>query len=225
VTRPKEPIINLDEKTPEELVNYFDYHNKAIALRAIRRINEVDPDSVSKDVKRTVAMGLKDVAEDTNKSSAARCAATEGMITWGGKYSVPILVGILDKETQNPNPVHRFSRQGLEQQKIILKALNDFGDRSAPVPVARVLAQGNGNMYAASEYLARVGPDAEDAVLTNVQPANYEITRETVQLLGKIGTKKSFKAFNLLKKTIFYQQVKQEITDARKAILERERNK
>lgn len=133
----------------------------------------------------------------------------QGMVIWGKEYSVPLLVELLDQNSTT------------KQQKIILGALIDFKDYSAIEPVAKVLAEGNSNLYTASNYLATIGPNAEKAVLAYVRPTSLELTKETIRLLGKIGSRKSLVAFVRLKKLPYYNLVEQDIREAKQAVLDR----
>ena len=205
--------IDLSDKTPQELVSYFTHYDSEVAIRAIRRINRVEPDSVSNEVKRDVAQTLKRVAFDRTNNSRLRNIAIEGLVLWGGKYSVPLLLELLEEEDADSS-----------QQGALLKALNHFEDYSAVEPAAKILAKGDYNMTLACEYLIKSGPDAEQAVLDHVRPTTFFLTQETIRLLGRIGTRKSFEAFKLLRRSTFYPALKQEVDDARKAILEREKD-
>lgn len=209
-TAPKRPSVDLSKKTTKELVFYCLHAEELVAIDAVKRINGVDPSTISSELKGEIARTLKKVAYNPSNSDQLRSNATKGMVIWGGKFCVPFLIELLDSS-------------GSSQQSVILKALVDYENYTAIEPVAKVLAQDNHNREAAAEYLAKAGPDAEQPVLDYVRPTSLFLTSETVKLLGKIGTKKSLTALVRLKRVVpyYYRETENEIIEARNAILGR----
>ena len=219
VDLPEESLVDLSGKKPEELAGFFNHSEGSIATEAIRCANRVDPDSVTNDVRKIVAVGLKEVAEDSQRRSIDRCEALKGVVIWGGEHSKPILLKVLQETVQLPS-----MDQAITMQKIILDALNRFEDRSYPDTVSQVLALGNGNMYEASKYLARVGPGAESAVIQNFSTVSPDLTKEMIELLGQIGDQASLSLFRKLQSEMTrsaYAQIKDDVNAARRKIMVR----
>jgi hypothetical protein len=179
---------------------------------AVDRLSNADPTRVaSPELRKQFAQALRQVAFDDRTDSLTRSKAVRGLVTWGGKYSVPLLIELLDAD--EPPPLRYACYQALAELK----------DQRAIEPVAARLASGHLDAREAAECLEAFGPRAEDAVLKLFPPDGFMQGREMVTLLGKIGTKKSLRPLQALRNERDYFIIRREVEQAVQAIVERNR--
>ena len=200
---------NFPAKTPQQWADDLDATHPEKVYQAMYGLNHVDRAGMSSELKKQVARKAKDLAFDSMQFPEIRNEAVRGLVIWGGKYSIPLLVELLGKSD-------------VAVQGEALKGLQKLGSSDGAEAAAKILAANGADQTIAIEYLESVGPEAEKFVLENVRPTTYELTQKTVELLGKIGTKKSFKAFAMLEKTPFNMILRPDIEKARQAILARD---
>jgi len=195
---------NLDDMLQAHLLN----RNKAIA-----RLAKADPEKVpSGDLRKEIARAFKEVALDRRIDGFARANAVEGLATWGGTYSVPLLIQLLESDDRL---VHQACYPALAKLK----------DERAIEPVTRRFVGDFAERREAAECLAAIGSKAEDAVLKLARPDDMSLARETVVLLGKIGTKKSLQALTMLRAQRYYPAIHGNVELAASAIMLREKEK
>ena len=105
-------------------------------------------------------------------------AAIKVVADYGTQEHVPVLLQLL-KDSEH------FSRNN------IIRGLGRLKDKRAAEPLAALLASGGSDAYQAGEALAKIGPDAEDAVLAVLKEKHVETRRQVCRVLKQIGTKKS----------------------------------
>jgi hypothetical protein len=150
--------------------------NSAYRSQAIDDLLKTDPASVSPETKKKVARAFKSLAEGSRFSE--RKKAVDGLVLWAGKFSVPILLKMLDQ------------RHSLEEEAV-LRGLAELKDsRAAPALASRL-----GDIrfsQLAYDALLEMGSDAEDAVIEIAPSGNANVCMAAINLLGSIGTEKSF---------------------------------
>ncbi|HLP75301.1 MAG TPA: HEAT repeat domain-containing protein [Candidatus Paceibacterota bacterium] len=108
----------------------------------------------------------------TFKNAGARLLAD-----CGTKDQVPLLLKLLK---QNDS----MSRS------TVIRGLGRLKDPRAIEPLAEVIARGSDG-YVAAEVMGKLGPEAEDTVLTLLKQKHLETLRSACNILKQIGTKKS----------------------------------
>ena len=173
---------------------------------ALESLAAVTPEDVpSQEVRIEIARAFQKIAFDTDISPHDRTKAAEALVTWGGKYSVPLLIKLLDETWV---------------KEAAYKGFAELQDERAIEPVAARFS----NFHERREVVACLeafGPKAEDAVLKLLKTTDSHDIDEVAELLGKIGTKKSLRPLlALLKKknAIFF---KTEVEEAVAAIRQR----
>ncbi len=144
---------------------------------ALKRLGTSDPKKVKDiELRKEIARAIRDiiVSSDANRNGDA----LQAFVVWGGKYSVPILLEILEN-----NRRHGGSRQ-------VFDALAKY-----PTPEsATAVAQSVGNFFSndqACRCLVKMGSAAEDAVMEIAPSNDAKVSLAAVVVLGKIGTEKS----------------------------------
>ena len=144
--------------------------------RAMSVLLNTDPSQVaSAEAKKRIARAFKNLAEG---NSADRLNAIRGMAVWGGKFSVPILLKMLNGSDE------------LYEQEVV-KALGELKDaRAAPALAARL---GDSRLHqVAFNALNDMGSGAEDALIEAARTSDETVCMAAVKLLGNVGTSKSF---------------------------------
>lgn len=153
--------------------------DRDIHVAAIKLLLGVSTDDVTdRETRGRIAKGLRHHALENfflkNDPDVIR-----GLVKWGGKYSVPILVEMANRQDNRP-PEELF------------QALTLF-----PVPAgAEALAPYLGNIFPetrarSAAALREMGPIAEDALM-RVAPSNdAKTSTAAIELLGEVGTEKS----------------------------------
>ena len=155
-----------------EMVASSDYFKQEKAVKILLRTS---PSQVTFEQKKKIAKAFKQLAEDDRGSM--REEAIKGLVIWGGKYSGPILLRMLE------------DARAFEEEHVI-KALGDIKyAKAAPALAAKL-----GDFFLgkqAGNALRKMGEEAEDAVLAVAPSPDPKICLPAVELLGDCGTKKS----------------------------------
>ncbi len=155
-----------------EMVASSDYFKQEKAVKILLRTS---PSQVTFEQKKKIAKAFKQLAEDDRGSM--REEAIKGLVIWGGKYSGPILLRMLE------------DARPFEEEHVI-KALGDIKyAKAAPALAAKL-----GDFFLgkqAGNALGKMGEEAEDAVLAVAPSPDPKICLPAVELLGDCGTKKS----------------------------------
>ncbi|MFZ5829930.1 MAG: HEAT repeat domain-containing protein [Planctomycetota bacterium] len=179
ITRPtRAAFSDLDPSAP-------DYHKK-LAERltsesmieqhdAIDTLLEIDPQEVTDaEVRKQIARGFKELFEGDH--SARDDEVVQGLMRWGGKYSVPILL-------------KKLGSGDTFLDRAILKALPDHPDAEAAAAVGRLCT----DTFRGREAIAclrRMGPVAEDVFIKMAPTSDPRLCLTAINALGELGTEK-----------------------------------
>ena len=171
----------------DKLADRMTSDNSLYRTKAVNVLVNTDPASVSSAAaKKKIARAFKQLAE--GDIAGDRRKAIKGLALWGGKFSVPILLKMLDG-------------RNTAYEEEVLKALGDLKDpQAAPAMAARL---GNVRFHQiAFNALNDMGSGAEDALL-EVGPSNdATICISAITLLGNVGTAKSIAFLQRAQSTI-----------------------
>lgn len=173
-------IEELDESAP-------DYHAQlAKRLRdgsvfeqreAMEKLLRIDPASVvDKEVRAEIARGFRDLAMD---SPHPEDDAIEGLVLWGGKHSVPLLIQLMEKQSR---------------MKVDDAIYNGLAEHPTPEGAEAVAAR-VGNFFdgeMAASCLKKMGAVAEDAVIEVAPSNNLDVNLFALDFLADYGTKKCY---------------------------------
>jgi hypothetical protein len=144
--------------------------------KAIDKLLNAAPSDVSSaETRKKIARNFKKIAEGDDHFNKKK--AVQGLVVWGGKFAVPILVKMLDEA------------RGFDEEEI-LKALGDLKDPQA----AEALTARLGNFSTHRESysaLKQMGGSAEDALIAVAPSDNSDVCLAAINLLGDCGTEKS----------------------------------
>ena len=173
--------------------------------KALERLANVDPTKVEKRLRDEIARAIRDtaLADDGHQADDA----LQALLVWAGKYSVPTLIQLLDKE-------------GLFSiHDDIILALAKFPSGKGAHAVAKYVGELREHKIACQTLVA-MGSIAEEAVMKIAPSDDADISLAAVFILGEIGTKKSLP---LLRKgrSSTNRQIKQAAILAAKKIVQR----
>lgn len=120
------------------------------------------------------------------ENPGVRSEAARALNHWSTEQSIPSLLKALDDSWP---PV----------QSNALEALSKYTPKEAIRPAARLLISMM-TRRSAEKFLKAVGPDAEEAVLAQINVPDHWVRASVCELLGSLGTKKSISA---LSKAVF----------------------
>jgi hypothetical protein len=154
----------------------IDATNKFAADNAIEELLRIRPvDVQDKDVRKKIARNFRDLASKDGPLADAK--AIRGLVLYGGKFSVPILVDLLERER-------------LVSAREIFDGLAEYPDPRGAEAVAKRLGD-KLNQDAAVRALRAMGPVAEAALMKAAPSNDSDVSLAAVQLLGEVGTQKS----------------------------------
>lgn len=154
-----------------------DQTNWTLNRDAVDALLQINPHDIQdKDVRKQIARNFRDLAmkDGFNKDKGK---AIQGLALYGGSFSVPILIELLENE-KTTVPSELFD------------ALASFPDARCAEAVSKKL----GDFFshdAAVEALRKMGPTAEDALMKAAPSNNANVSLAAVELLGEVGTQKS----------------------------------
>jgi hypothetical protein len=163
-----------------------DYHQQLAELlkeehaphhrEAVKALLEMHPSDVAdKETRAKIARGFKELALSTHFEKRDAC---RGLVIWGGKYSVPILVQMLDENKLGDNGP-------------VFDALADMPTAEGATAAARYLGEFFNHDKAASA-IRRMGAIAEEALIQVAPSDDEKVSLAAVALLGDVGTEKSY---------------------------------
>jgi hypothetical protein len=175
---------NMKEEGPDPSdPNYFEKLADMLAgndhfaqQKAIDLLLDATPSQVeAPETRKKIAKYFKKIAESDDHFNSKK--AIKGLVIWGGKYSVPILLKLLDQ-------AHRFDKED------IIRALGELKDPQAAEAVTAYLGEFH-SREAAFAALKQMGPAAEDALIAAAPSDNADVCLPCINLLGDVGTDKS----------------------------------
>jgi hypothetical protein len=172
------PFVATDPSDPkfyDKLADVLLSGDRSEVERAAEVLLQHTPAEVaSAEVKKKIARGFKQLAEDEH--GPAKKKAIRGLVIWGGKYSGPILLRML-------NDSHSFD------DAEVIKALGEIKYGPAALAIAARL----GNHFShdcAFTALQDLGPAAEDALVRVALSEDPKVCLAAVDLLAENGTEK-----------------------------------
>lgn len=161
------------DKLVERMLSADSMHRKD----AVEKLLRAEPSQVpSAETRKKIARAFRQLAQEEH-NRFERADAVKGLVHWGGKFCVPILLDMLDEEHSS-------------EKTEVYKALGELGDVRAAAPVASRLANRSEHDMA-YRCLKKMGAIAEDAVIDMVLSPDPKTCVSAVEILGEIGTKKS----------------------------------
>jgi hypothetical protein len=134
-----------------------------------------DVAQIDKEVRKQVARNFREVAmQDT----IADGRAVEGLVLYAGKYSVPVLIELLDR------PASQIHNE-------VIAALGRLKDPRGAVKLAECL-KNDSHRDAAKQALQEMGPVAEDPLIKAAESDDTLVVQQVIQMLRQMGTKKSY---------------------------------
>jgi HEAT repeat protein len=131
-------------------------------------------DVTDKKVRARIAQGFRQVAFETGAHTAE---AVDGLVLWGGKFSAPLLIELLEKQTGAEEPIY--------------KGLGKLATPEAVDAVVKRLGTSGTGSEAAFACLKTMGPVAEEPLVAALPFESPESNIAAIGVLGEIGTKKS----------------------------------
>lgn len=154
----------------------LDEGNWPLHDKTIDALLSLDPQDVEdKAIRQQIARNFRTLAEQDGPPEDVG-KAIRGLVLFGGKYSVPILIDMIEQEQ-------------LEVNAEVFHGLAKLKDPRG----ARAAAKTLGNFFnhkQAVSCLREMGPVAEDALMEAAPSDDPNISLAAVQLLGEVGTPK-----------------------------------
>jgi hypothetical protein len=179
-----EPSKALSQDEVREIVDMLYYEGDwllrgNIQLGAMRVLVRVHPDTVTdREMRSRIAKGFRQLGLD-NAFRGDSEIAIQGLIIWGGRYCVPILIEMLRQEGHLPSDA-------------MMRGLTYFKDSSAAEAVAgHVGSTFDEAHHKAVAALREMGPVAEDVLIKMAPARDPKASLAAVELLGDVGTVKS----------------------------------
>jgi len=174
----------------------------------LEQLLRITPNDVSSpDMRKEIARAFKQVAFNENRYTSDREKAVEGMAVWGGNYSVPLLLELLNAEDSSV-------------REACYRMLAKLRDPRAIEPVARNLCKEPFGDDEALQCLGAFGSDAEEAILKNF-PKWPALIDRTLDYLKKHGTEKSLTFLKSMKGSDDWRSHTVQAEETRKAIEKR----
>ena len=188
-----------------QLLNSDDTLGRNEAVDSLLKVRPTDV--ANADTRKLIARGYRSVA--TSAIGSNRDKAVRGLVIWGGKYSGPILIELLEKDTHG---------QSDELYDAIARLREPQG--------ADALAKHLGNFFShdkAYNALRKMGSSAEGALIKTAPSDNADVSLACIQLLGEVGGPKSIDVLQRASEAR-NQQVKLAARDSLKKIRVRQKN-
>jgi hypothetical protein len=175
--------------------------------RAVTELLEVKPTDVAdKKIRARIANGYRQLAFAENSSHAPQ--AIDGLVHWGGKFSAPLLIQLLDKQT------------GAGDDAIFTGLGKAATPEAADAIVKRLQSNTGAGGEAAFAALKTMGPVAEPALIAALPFEQPDANRSAIEVLGEIGTRKSLSILRRAAKSE-NEEVKEAALAALRSIQER----
>jgi hypothetical protein len=194
-----------------------DYHAQLASLllkpdsphhqRAVTALLEVKPaDVADKKLRAQIAKNYRELAFGAGAHAAE---AIDGLVLWGGKFSAPLLIELLEKQSGG-------------DEAAIYNGLGQVATPEGAAAVVKRLESGGGSGgEAAFACLKQMGPVAESALVAALPFDSPESNRAAIEVLGQIGAKKSTAVLRKASKSE-NESVKNAALEALKAIQARQ---
>jgi hypothetical protein len=156
----------------------------------IRRLKGDNPNQCTDKATRSgIARAYKEAVGESDLPSEVRIDAVEGLVNWSGKYSVPILIDLLERGKD-------YFIHDRDLAATIVTALGTARDPKAVEPLTRLLADTKFGIKMVEKptvavALTKIGAPAEQAMMDLAPHNDPEVSILSIQILGEIGTQKS----------------------------------
>lgn len=187
-----------------QLLNSDDTFGKREAASTFLRVRPSDV--ANPDTRKLIARGYRSLALEGRGHSQDE--AVQGLVIWGGKHAVPVLIELMDGEK-------------LGAPEAVMTGLGKLKDPRGAEAVARYL----GNFFSHDKAVAslrQMGPAAEDALIKAAPSNDAKVSMAAVQLLGDVGTEKSVPLLQKASSSKNYE-IKMAARDAMKRIRQRQK--
>ena len=175
--------------------------------RAVTELLEVKPADVGdKKIRARIANGYRELAFAENSSHGP--AAIDGLVHWGGKFSAPLLIQLLEKPT------------GGNDEAIFTGLGKAATAEAAAASVKRLESNSSAGGEAAFAALEAMGPVAEPTLIAALPFEQPDSNRAAIEVLGEIGTRKSLSILRRAAKSE-NEEVKEAALAALRSIQER----
>jgi HEAT repeat protein len=172
-----------DPQYYEKLVERMGSSDPIKRNRAIEALLAKTPDDVpAPETRKQIAKAFKQLAELPQTVGREKEQAVRGLVIWGGKFSGPILLGLLN------------TANGIDQ-KYIIQALGEIQYAPAADAIASKLSSPICRESAAAA-LKEIGTEAEHAVMQVAASEQSWVCVAAVNVLGEIGTAKCLPLLN-----------------------------
>ncbi len=200
-----------DPKYVEKLIEIASAEHGFDREKAISALLAIEPSSVTADDRKKIAVTFRDLAQGDSHFGEKQ-KIIKGLAKWGGKYSVPILLEMLDGRFPDP------------EQKAIYAALAQLKDPRGAKVIAKKL--GDFHMHASAVGALRtMGTNAEDALLEVAPSSDPQICLAAIELLDEAcGTKKSLAYLRKAASSSRNPEVRRTATSAIKNIMQRQKD-
>ena len=176
---------------------------------ALRRLQNDDPQKLNdRQLRKEIARAIRDIA--VNGPDHQKQDAVQPLVVWGGKYSVPILIKLLESNG---------GRGGADD---IFAALAKYPTPESATAVAKYVGQGFVHEHACN-CLVEMGTTAEDAVMGIAPSEDARTSRAAIIILGEVGTNKSLPLLREARRST-NRRVKQAAIEAAEKIVNRAKN-
>jgi hypothetical protein len=177
----------------------FVRQSSVTSLLTVRPTDVTDPNT-----RKLIARGYRAAAMGDDPFQASR--AIQGLVIWGGKYSVPILVELMEKD----------NRGALVE---VYSALAEIKDPKGAEALTRQLTN-RSKRENASHALEQMGDVGENALVKAISSSEVETTVAALKLLAKIGTPRCMTELEKALRSSS-DEIRQAGSEAKKAIEER----
>ncbi|MEQ8615242.1 MAG: hypothetical protein RIB44_01475 [Lacipirellulaceae bacterium] len=169
----------------ETLVGLFEDEEARHRDEAIKTLLTFDTEAIKDiELKKRIAKGFKKMAFEDRRRKAD---GVKGMVHWGGRHSVPLLIKLLEQDSNRP-------------EEAIFVGLGEHPHAKGADAVVKFLGNRTSHDQAVKS-LRNMGPVAEDALIKAAPNQDAKVSLAAVELLGKVGTEKCFKALRLARKS------------------------
>jgi len=163
------------EREYDRLAQVLNTGNRLERREAARTLMLVRPnDVVDAETRKMIARGFRAVAFEDRLMIKE---GVSGLVIWGGKYSVPVLIQLMEEQT-------------VRVPEEIFDALGVLRDPQGAEAVTNYLGNTH-NHAAAVGSLRMMGSAAEDALIKVAPSNNAKVSLVAVALLGEVGSEKS----------------------------------
>ncbi len=201
-------------RDPDALLDSLKSGDPRVRLEALSRLAGLGTSETPAEIRKKVALTLRNVVFDSSESDEARRLAVRGMVAWGGKYAAPQLTQLLER----PDPAFLTG----ELNATVFHALGKLKHPDTFESVAVYFSRRGSDARPAAECLVQFGSAAEPYVLEHCDFGDPMRAKAVLEVLRNIGTKKSLPTIESFAETFNGGFLRNEIAETVNAIRARE---